>query len=612
MNRIPSSLLACAIAAACTTTPTITGGGGSAGLDAGGAAADGLTGSDSAATDTQGNDTGAASTTDTASTTGKDATGNDTTGNDTTVQPPLDAGPGAYKRMCDPCVSSSDCKEKGHETACIDRGKVGRFCGRRCDTENTCPGGYACKIAKTSEDISAKYCVPVDTNDKLTDCRCSATAAQAKLSTPCWKVQLDSKGGEAGKCPGKRTCNGPLLSVCQMSAPDKEVCDGIDNDCDGFVDPAGTKLCQDSAVCKDGKCVKQCKPQDGGWSLWKPGTCDKPCGAGMMTSTRTCTSPAPNCGGKKCVGDATKKEACNTHKCPQPGSELPLGKTVYASPGQVVKGTVPAGKTKLTVHVWGGGGGGGAPGIGGGGAFVEATIAVKPGDAVELRVASGGVAGGGGGGASYVFVKSQAVLVAGGGGGAGWDGCSGCSGPGLGDGGGGGNVGGSGLDGKANNKYGTGSAGGKGGTQSAGGAGGKSNNTSKYTNCTTDGQAGKANVGGPGNVTQCKAKAKGASFHLGGKIVGSNGAGGDGGAGHFGGGSGAAMYTYSGGGGGGGSSFTGLGVTLVSSQPGAIGSPGGASNKEYAGKAGAGGAGQTKAFGAKPEAGKPGRIVLQI
>jgi hypothetical protein len=53
---------------------------------------------------------------------------------------------------------------------------------------------------------------------------------------------------------------------------------------------------------------------------------------------------------------------------------------------------VPARVTRLKVQVWGGGGGSGffknrKAGSGGGGAFVEAVIAVKPFDVLEVSTA---------------------------------------------------------------------------------------------------------------------------------------------------------------------------------------------------------------------------------
>ncbi len=524
-----------------------------------------------------------------------------------------DAGVGEYSLQCNPCQATSDCGAPGHEAGCVDRGKDGQYCGLRCGAGQQCPQGHACQDGTSSEMIAGKYCVPVDKSGAITDCRCSPAASQAKLSTPCWKQKKDAAGKVVGKCPGKRTCTGPVLTVCQMASPDAEVCDGIDNDCDGFVDPSNAKLCPTDEKCVTGKCVKDCKPVDGGWSAWQAGTCDKKCGTGKLVSTRTCTNPAPSCGGKACVGDGEKSQPCNTQNCPPTGKDLPIGKSVHAVGETVIKGAVPAGKSVVDLHVWGGGGGGGAPGSGGGGGYIHVNLAVKAGDALELRVGGGGVANGGGGGASYVLLNGKVQVVAGGGGGAGSDGCSGCSDPGFGAGGGGGAAGKSAPNGAGNDKYKTGSGGGLGGSQTAGGAGGKSQNKSTYTSCTLDGLPGKAHGGGPGAFGKCNHKQEGAKWQFAGKKKGGNGTGGDGGAGWFGGGSGASMYTYSGGGGGGGATWFGVASKLLMSEAGS-GVLAGAAKlaPQYQGNAGEGGAGQTKASSNKAAAGKPGLIVMII
>ncbi|KAK3740919.1 hypothetical protein QZH41_006085 [Actinostola sp. cb2023] len=59
---------------------------------------------------------------------------------------------------------------------------------------------------------------------------------------------------------------------------------------------------------------------DGKWSPWGPyGDCDKKCGGGSQSRSRTCTNPAPQGEGKQCAGDAQSTQACNTHYCPIDG-----------------------------------------------------------------------------------------------------------------------------------------------------------------------------------------------------------------------------------------------------------------------------------------------------
>lgn len=62
-------------------------------------------------------------------------------------------------------------------------------------------------------------------------------------------------------------------------------------------------------------CVRCCVV-DGGWSRWSPWSrCDKRCGGGRSIRTRSCSSPPPKNGGKKCAGEKNQVKPCNTKPC---------------------------------------------------------------------------------------------------------------------------------------------------------------------------------------------------------------------------------------------------------------------------------------------------------
>ncbi len=522
-----------------------------------------------------------------------------------------------WGKLCQPCNATQDCSAAGVVGAlCVDQGPLGRFCGAACEQDIDCPEGYECLVGQSPEGPKAKQCIKppaAGSSEAFGVCSCTQASKAAGASTACYGEQHDLAGKVVGKCPGVRICAPTGLGACILTAPKAEVCDGIDNDCNGQIDEQAGGCAVDES-CVAGKCTKSCTAVDGGWTDWAWGACSVGCGGGKRTGTRTCTNPAPSCGGKACVGDASATEDCNTQSCGGSGSELSKGKTAYSTAEQVVSGTIPAGVSVATVQLWGGGGGGGAPGTGGGGAYVHATLQVKAGDTLELRVAGGGAAPGGGGGMSMVTLNGNVVLVAGGGGGAGVDGCSGCQGnASAGAGGGGGAIGGIGQDGGDNNAYQTNSGGGKGGGQIAGGLGGVQSNKSAYTGCETQGFAGAAKVGGRcAGGSQCKEGAQ-AIEEKGGLACTGNGTGGAGGAGWYGGGSGSSKYTYSGGGGGGGSSWAAAsGVTVVDSAGGTLATPGGTAAAGYAGDAGKGGDSQIKGGTAKFTAGSPGLVILSL
>ena len=417
-------------------------------------------------------------------------------------------------------------------------------------------------------------------------------------------------GNDGAACNGAGICVGACQAgACVETAV--EVCNAVDDDCDGQVDEGD--LCPPGSSCDGGMCKEDCTPLDGGWTDWVCGACSLPCGGGTQDCTRSCTNPPPSCGGAQCSGSTVQSQACSTQDC---SNELPTGTTVLSDCQTIVTGEVPMGKTSVQFKLWGGGGGGGAPGSGGGAAFVMGTLAVQPGDEIELRVACGGEEENGGGGATYIFKNSMAVMIAAGGGGGGSDGCSGChktTSPTTGQGGAGGAVGGAGEAGKADNTYNAFIGGGQGGSQGAGGAGGTSNDQSAFSGCVINGFPGSAHTGGLNTKSTC-ADGYAASYQNGGNKGGGNGSGGGGGAGHFGGGGGAAKYTYNGGGGGGGSSWIGVGVSSMTSEGGVGQNPGGMGVSGYQGTAGEGGQGQTDSFEdhLDSEPGSSGLIIMTL
>ena len=54
---------------------------------------------------------------------------------------------------------------------------------------------------------------------------------------------------------------------------------------------------------------------DGGWSNWSAWNCSKSCGGGNKTKIRTCSNPAPSCGGNNCIGESVETVECNTIPC---------------------------------------------------------------------------------------------------------------------------------------------------------------------------------------------------------------------------------------------------------------------------------------------------------
>ncbi|KAL5005515.1 hypothetical protein ScPMuIL_018971 [Solemya velum] len=112
---------------------------------------------------------------------------------------------------------------------------------------------------------------------------------------------------------------------------DAALCDGIedvcatlwcrvDNKCSTKLEPAaeGT-ICGSNKWCFVGKCVEigeRPEAINGAWGEWSEWTdCTRTCGAGVLHSARHCDNPAPENGGKYCIGERKRYRICNTDPC---------------------------------------------------------------------------------------------------------------------------------------------------------------------------------------------------------------------------------------------------------------------------------------------------------
>ncbi len=140
-----------------------------------------------------------------------------------------------WGQLCDPCTQNSQCPSTAQPDAiCIDRGDAGAFCGATCAKDSDCPADYGCQDVKDVQGQTTRQCVYLPS-----DCICTRAAREAKRSTWC------KRNTPKGICLGARSCMiegmpgwppGGGLSTCYILKPQTEVCDGIDNDCDGTTD----------------------------------------------------------------------------------------------------------------------------------------------------------------------------------------------------------------------------------------------------------------------------------------------------------------------------------------------------------------------------------------
>ena len=155
-----------------------------------------------------------------------------------------------YSNLCKPCLSTEGCQAVGGaQDVCVAYGDDGSFCGGTCADTADCPWGFSCLATVTVDGIDTLQCVA-----DAGACPCTAKSAALSLWTNC------QASNEMGTCTGKRVCTEDGLTECDALFPATESCNGVDDDCDDFVDEPDElqgdfiNLCDDGNACTDDNC----------------------------------------------------------------------------------------------------------------------------------------------------------------------------------------------------------------------------------------------------------------------------------------------------------------------------------------------------------------------
>jgi hypothetical protein len=188
--------------------------------------------------------------------------------------------------LCHTCTSDNDCSYTGD--TCLPFGNI-KACTYDCGGDGVCPQGYACTPTTSSAGKPVRECIPVSGT-----CECvEATRGQTR---PCEHTN------NFGTCTGVETCDPAKgFGGCDARVPAQEVCNGIDDDCNGHIDDGlGTSTCGYGPCqvtmdnCANGH-TQICQPD---LSQSKPETCngrDDDCD-GVIDNGFNVNTDANNCG----------------------------------------------------------------------------------------------------------------------------------------------------------------------------------------------------------------------------------------------------------------------------------------------------------------------------
>ena len=158
--------------------------------------------------------------------------------------------------LCIPCDNDANCGATGDQCLDLDDGK---HCGRDCSPGSVfggeCPDGYAC----TDLGEGVEQCVPLSGS-------CGCTPINAGIHRMC------AIENEYGTCTGTETCDPSQGWVnCTANTPGLELCNGLDDDCNGLVDDGlepPPELCEnswtDSATGETYQCIADWQCTEGG------------------------------------------------------------------------------------------------------------------------------------------------------------------------------------------------------------------------------------------------------------------------------------------------------------------------------------------------------------
>ena len=132
-------------------------------------------------------------------------------------------------RLCKACARDSDCPLG----RCVNLDGQA-VCAQDCELDADCSGEYVCADVDT---VGARQCIP-----KSRSCACRRSDEGAQ--------RVCERGSDVGVCYGRQRCDPEIgWSTCDAPTPTREVCNLIDDDCNGITDdvPLLGEVCENEA-----------------------------------------------------------------------------------------------------------------------------------------------------------------------------------------------------------------------------------------------------------------------------------------------------------------------------------------------------------------------------